>query len=83
MISTVSTVIYVTQFASFLSQKGPCQPFVFSWPDEFVLVTSAVPSRVFVSFVLTDVVQPTVLAPLVSSTTCVCVGGGGGALMLV
>ena len=29
VISTARTVIYVTQLALFLSQKGPCQPFVF------------------------------------------------------
>ena len=34
-------------------------------------MTSAVPS-LFVFFVFTDVVQPAILAPLVSSTTCVC-----------
>ena len=40
--------------------------------DEFVSATSAVPS-LLAFFVLTDVVRPAVLAPLVSSTTCVCV----------
>ena len=72
VISTSCTVICDTQLASFLSRKGPCQPFVFQCSDEFVSVTSVVPS-LFVFFVLTDVVRRAILAPLVYSTTCVCV----------
>ena len=49
-------------------QKGPCRNFCL-WPDEFVSVTSALPSRLFSSsLTLCD----RVVVSLVSRTKCVC-----------
>ena len=50
-------------------QKGPCRTFCFFWPDEFVSVASALPSRLFSSSLpLCD----RVVVSLVSRTKYVC-----------